>query len=120
METPCTNISENLSNQSKARYESFCFLSVSSVSMVLCLVTRDPYIREQLQCNKFGPIIIFIISHLFNDKQSLKKDWDKVEKMMIVAPNMVVSRLVPSSSKNFNREICSLTTTPSLSINPTV
>ena len=77
-------------------------------------------VRERLQYNKFGPITIFIISHLFNDKQGFKKDWNKVEKIMIVIPYMAVSRMIPSPFKKVNREICSLTKTPAPSIDPHV
>ena len=72
----------------------------------------DPYSKKRVQCNKFGPIITLIFPHLFNEKQSFSKDWDKVEKMVIVTPHMAVSRLVPGPSNNVNREIYSLTTTP--------
>lgn len=46
----------------------------------------DPYSKKRVQCNKFGPIITLKLPHLFNEKQSFSKDWDKVQKWWLWLP----------------------------------
>ena len=119
VETPSTNISENLSDQRKTRNGSSCFLTFSATSTTYCMETRS--IQSGNKCNAAN--LVQSVPHAFPPFSMINKvlrkiAQDQVKRVLIVAPTWQSQVLVPNPSENVNRKTTSFTTPPTSSIKP--
>ena len=118
-EAPSKSISENFSDQTKARDGSFCFSIVSTTSTVHCMETRSIQLGNVCNAANLVQSVPLCFPTFFNYKKGLKKDRPVPSKKNVDCnSHMKVSSLVPNPSENVNRETTFFATPSTSSIKP--